>query len=83
MKAKWHCCRSDMGDGNAWQSSHERFVVCPQLKSTIFTKLARMPDCCMCSQQFTIKRVGSLDRQTQLLHLEASESGIASIHLDV
>jgi hypothetical protein len=58
MKAKWHCCRSEMGDGNARQSSHERFVVCPQLKSMIFTKMAKMPDYCMCSQQLMIKRVG-------------------------
>jgi hypothetical protein len=31
------------------------FVAKRQLKSTTFTKIAEMSDCCMCSQQFTIK----------------------------
>jgi hypothetical protein len=41
--------------GKARQSGHKQFVVCPQLKGATFTKMANMPDCCMCSQQFTIK----------------------------
>jgi hypothetical protein len=40
---------------NARQGIHKRFVVHPQLKGVTFTKIAKMPDCCMCSQQLTIK----------------------------
>ncbi len=44
------------GSGYARQSGHKQLVICPRLKSVTFTKMAKMPDCCMCSQQFTIKR---------------------------
>jgi hypothetical protein len=37
------------------QSSHKRFVICPQLEGATFAKMAKMPDCCLCSQQVTIK----------------------------
>jgi hypothetical protein len=42
---------------NARQSGHKGFLVChnSQLKSAAFTKMAKMPDRCMCSQQFMIK----------------------------
>ncbi len=40
------------GGRNARQSSHKQFVICPQLESATFTKMAKMPDCCMCNQQF-------------------------------
>jgi hypothetical protein len=30
-------------------------VVFPQLKSATFTEMAKMSDCCVCSQQFMIK----------------------------
>jgi hypothetical protein len=43
------------GGGNSRQGSHKQFVVCPQLKGATCTNMAKMPDCCMCSQQFTIK----------------------------
>jgi hypothetical protein len=35
---------------------HEQFVVGPQLKGRTLIKMAKMPDCCMCSQQFTVER---------------------------
>jgi hypothetical protein len=41
---------------NTRQCSHERFVVCSQLKGMTFTEMAKMSDCCMCSQQFMLKR---------------------------
>jgi hypothetical protein len=41
---------------NKRQSGNDHFEICPQLKSATFTKMVKMPDCCMCSQQFTIKR---------------------------
>ncbi len=44
------------GGRNTRQSGHKWFVVSSQLKGATFTKMAKMPDCCMCSQQFTIKR---------------------------
>jgi hypothetical protein len=43
------------GGRRARQNSHKRFVICPQLKSVTFTKMVKMPDCCMCCQQFPIK----------------------------
>ncbi len=43
------------GGRNGRQCSHERFVVCPQLKDMTFTKLVKRPDYCMCSQQFTVE----------------------------
>jgi hypothetical protein len=39
------------GGGNARQSGHKQFVICPQLKSVTFTEMAKMPNSCMCSQQ--------------------------------
>jgi hypothetical protein len=54
MKAKWHCCYSKMGQKHETMQSRAGFVVCPQLKSMTFREMAKMPDCCVCSQQFTI-----------------------------
>jgi hypothetical protein len=41
------------GGRNARQGGHKQFVICPQLKCV--TKMAKMPDRCMCSQQFVVK----------------------------
>jgi hypothetical protein len=38
------------------QGCHKQFVIFPQLESATLKKMAKMPDCYMCSQQFTIKR---------------------------
>jgi hypothetical protein len=38
------------GGRNTRQSGNDHFEICPQLKSATFTKMAKMPDCCMCSQ---------------------------------
>jgi hypothetical protein len=54
MKAKWHCCCVEMGaetqdnavTSNLW-SVHK--------KGMTFTKMAKLPDGYMCSQQFTVK----------------------------
>jgi hypothetical protein len=43
------------GGRNTRQCVHKQFVVCPQLKNMTFTKIGKMSDCCVRSQQFTIK----------------------------
>ncbi len=50
----------------------------PQLKSMTFTKMAKMPDCCMCSQQFTIKRGVTRLRVSQFSGKETKWSPMVS-----
>jgi hypothetical protein len=43
------------GGRNVRQCSHDQFMVCPQLKGMTFTKMAKMFDCCVCSQTWSNK----------------------------
>jgi hypothetical protein len=63
------CCCGETGP-DCKTKNLKRLVICPQLKSVTFTKRAKMPDCCMCSQQFTIKRGVTQLRVSQLSEKE-------------